>query len=189
MDGLIQIIEGEHEAAETVEPAQREGAITGAGHRDQSGIDLAELDLGAVAPFTDGTTRLVDVTEPIYRLKHFRALRQRQRFAKVAVGDWGWSVTWGGDLDLSNDRLVSLAEAQQEAEMTPGYLRAWLRRRGMTQAAFAERLGISPRMVAYYSTGEQPITRLVALAMKGFERRESSVTRSRTAAGRAKRRG
>jgi predicted XRE-type DNA-binding protein len=123
-----------------------------------------------VVTWSDGTTRLVDVTEPIYRLKHFRALRQRDRFHKVSVGDWGWSITWGDDLDLSNDRLLDLAEAQRESAMTPGHLRSWLRRRGMTQAALAERLGISKRMVAYYSTGEQPITRLVALAVKGLER-------------------
>jgi hypothetical protein len=40
----------------------------------------------------------------------------------------------------------------------------------LDQGRFARLLGISRRSVVYYATGQQPITRLVALAMKGIER-------------------
>jgi len=127
-------------------------------------------DYALVVTWADGSVADVDVTEPIFRLKHFRPLRNRDRFRKVRVGDWGWAVTWGDGLDLSHERLWALAKAQAKAEMTPSALRAWLRAHKLDQGQFARLLGISRRSVVYYATGQQPITRLVALAMKGIER-------------------
>lgn len=117
----------------------------------------------------DGSRARVDLTEPIFRLKHLRPLRNREWFKKVSVSDWGWAISWGDDLDMSSETLRRLAQEQASAEMTPGRFRTWLKARGLTQAAAAELLGISKRTVAYYATGAQPITRTIALAMKGAE--------------------
>jgi hypothetical protein len=147
-------------------------------------------DHALVVAWADGSVADVDVTEPIFRLKHFRPLRNRDRFRKVRVGDWGWAVTWGDGLDLSHERLWTLAKEQAKVNMTPGALRAWLRAHELDQGRFAKLLGISRRSVVYYATGRQPITRLVALAMKGIEREMvKSDTRSRRASRFARVRG
>jgi len=117
----------------------------------------------------DGSRARVDLTEPVFRLKRFRPLRNSERFKDVSVSDWGWAIAWGDDLDMSSETLWRLAQEQSRAEMTPGRFRTWLKARGLTQAAAAELLGISKRAVAYYATGAQPITRTIALAMKGAE--------------------
>ncbi len=117
----------------------------------------------------DGTRARIDLTELVFRLKHFRPLRNSARFRDVSVSDWGWAISWGDDLDLSSETLWRLAQEQAHADMTPGRFRTWLKARGLTQAAAAELLGLSKRTVAYCATGVQPITRTIALAMKGAE--------------------
>lgn len=134
-----------------------------------SAVTPADEDYVLDVAWDDGTRARVDLTEPVFRLTHFRPLRKRERFKAVSVGDWGWAVTWGEDLDLSSETLWRLAQEQAKAAMTPGRFRAWLKARGLTQAAAAELLGISKRTIAYYATGAQPITRTIALAMRGAE--------------------
>ena len=117
----------------------------------------------------DGSISRVDLTEPIFRLKYFRPLRDKTQFRAVNVADWGWAVSWGNDLDFSGEKLWEMAKEQANAQMLPSEFRAWLKRHDLTQQAAAELLGISKRSVAYYSTGAQPITRTVVLALKGLE--------------------
>lgn len=40
---------------------------------------------------------------------------------------------------------------------------------GYTQQAFAEKLGLSPRTIRYYESGEVPINRTVALLLQAIE--------------------
>ena len=116
-----------------------------------------------------GKVSRVDLTEPIFRLRHLRRLRKMQQFKKVSVADWGWAVAWGEDLDFSGSRLWALANEQTSAEMTPSEFRGWLHRNHLTQQESADLLGVSKRSVAYYSTGAQPVSRVLRLAMKGAE--------------------
>lgn len=129
----------------------------------------ADMDYVLSVTWGDGSSSRVDLTEPIFRLKHFRPLRNAARVRDVTIADWGWAISWGDDLDLSSETLRLLAEEQASAAMTPASFRAWLKDRRLTQEAAAKLLGVSKRTVAYYSTGAQPITRTVALAIKGAE--------------------
>jgi len=117
----------------------------------------------------DGSRTPVDLTEPVFRLKVLKPLHRRDRFHQVAVGDWGWSVTWGDDMDLSGERLRTLAQEQADAPVPPSAFRSWLKHHRLSHQRAAELLGVSKRSVDYYATGAQPVTRTLALAMKGLE--------------------
>ncbi len=45
----------------------------------------------------------------------------------------------------------------------------WRLRHGLSLAKTADALGLSRRMVAYYSNGEKPIPKSILLACKGWE--------------------
>ena len=119
--------------------------------------------------WVDGSECRIDLTESVFRYKHLRPLRDRDRFAAVHVADWGWAVGWGEEMDLSAEALWDLAKAQALAAMTPSDFRAWLKAHGLTQDQAAALLGLSKRSIAYYSTGAKPISRTIALALKGVE--------------------
>lgn len=53
--------------------------------------------------------------------------------------------------------------------MTAAQFRAWMTRHGYSITGLAETLGISPRQVSYYRSGEKPVERLVVLALRGLE--------------------
>lgn len=52
--------------------------------------------------------------------------------------------------------------------MTDAQLRAWMKRHGYTLDGLAAALDISRRQIAYYRSGEQPIPRVVALALQAL---------------------
>lgn len=132
-------------------------------------IRLGEGDYVLDIEWADGSTSPVDLTEPVFRLKVLKPLRRLDRFRQVAVGDWGWSVTWGDDMDLSGARLWALAQEQADAPVPPSVFRAWLKRHRLSHQRAADLLGVSKRSVDYYAIGAQPVTRTLALAMKGLE--------------------
>lgn len=134
-----------------------------------SAVAPGDSDYVVEVTWENGSVSRVDLTEPIFRLKSLRPLRNKKRFEDVKVADWGWAISWDDDLDFSGERLWEMAKEQAESAMTPSDFRAWLRHNDLTQEAAATLLGISKRSVAYYSTGAQPITRIVALALKGAE--------------------
>jgi len=45
----------------------------------------------------------------------------------------------------------------------------WRLRHGLSLAKTADALGLSRRMVAYYSNGEKPVPKSILLACKGWE--------------------
>ena len=119
--------------------------------------------------WANGTSSNVDLTEPIFRLKLFRPLRDPERFRQARIADWGCALHWDDELDFSHERVWELAKEQSNAELTPSEFRKWLKKRRLTQEKAARLLGVSKRTIAYYSTGAQPVTRLVALALKGAD--------------------
>ena len=83
--------------------------------------------------WADGTSARVDLTEPVFRLKHLRPLRNTKRFSKITVGDWGWAASWPGNLDFSNEKLWEMAQEQARAAMVPSDFRKWLRGNKLTR--------------------------------------------------------
>ena len=84
------------------------------------------------------------------------------------IGEWGHSVVWPDGTERSADSLwletltaTGHADARRFLE--------WRLSHGLSLSAAAEALGISRRMVAYYSNGEKPVPRPILLACRGWE--------------------
>lgn len=54
--------------------------------------------------------------------------------------------------------------------MTATQFRRWMARHGYTIARLSAELGISPRQIGYYRSGEQVVPRVVALACRELAR-------------------
>jgi len=112
-----------------------------------------------------GAESVVDVSGHLAEYSVFAPLRQDDElFRTVEVGEWGWSVHWSDDMEISADTLWRLT-LEQGAE----WLRAWRTARRMTQAEAAHALGVSPRMWRYYEAGSHLLPKTVRLAGIGFD--------------------
>lgn len=98
----------------------------------------------------------------------FAALRDPAEFARVKVGDWGHSLTWPSGVEAGADSLWLETLAVTRREGARAFL-DWRMRHGLSLSAAAEALGLSRRMVAYYSNGEKPVPKTVLLACRGWE--------------------
>lgn len=56
--------------------------------------------------------------------------------------------------------------------LTTAQFRTWMKRHGYTIPRLAAQLGVSPRQVSYYRSGEWPVPKVVALALTAIEHRE-----------------
>ena len=119
--------------------------------------------------WVDGTRSRVDVSDLIARFKIFAPLRSGDLFEQADIGEYGWSVRWTDDIDLSSDTLWRLAREQAGETMSAAAFRDWRKRRGLTLDRAAQELGLSRRMVAYYDSGQKPIPRTVMLATRGLD--------------------
>lgn len=116
----------------------------------------------------NGAAFVVDLSRPVSGLKGLRPLRNPDIFAKAKVGEGGHSVTWPGGLDMGADRLWEMSLEQNGRDDAAEFLR-WRWRHGLSLSATAEALGLSRRMVAYYTSGDHAVPRTVLLACKGWE--------------------
>lgn len=98
----------------------------------------------------------------------FPALRDPVEFAKVEVGDWGHSLVWPSGAELGADTLWLETLAATGQGDTRRFVE-WRLRNALSLTRAAEALGLSRRMVAYYSNGEKPVPRTVLLACRGWE--------------------
>lgn len=111
----------------------------------------ADLDLGAV---------LED--------RAFAALRHPDEFAKVEIGDWGHSLAWPSGAELSADKLWLETLSATGHDDARAFLE-WRLRHGLSLSKAAEALGVSRRMIAYYSNGEKKVPKPILLACRGWE--------------------
>ena len=117
--------------------------------------------------WSDGTRADVDLGR-LLRDRAFRPLREPEEFARVRVGEWGHSVEWPSGAELSAETLwLETLSATGHAD-TLEFLE-WRLRHGLSLTKTAEALGLSRRMVAYYSNGEKPVPKPILLACKGWE--------------------
>ncbi len=82
----------------------------------------------------------------------------------MQIGEDGWTLDWGNDLEIPADALWRIALEQDGAAF-----RAWRRARGMTQEQAAAELSIGTRMIGYYEAGTHPIPRYITLARIGLD--------------------
>lgn len=123
--------------------------------------------------WADGMTAEVDLSAIIRGHRLLAPLTDPARFAQVRVGEWGWSIEWGDDLDFGTDQLRRWAGEQSGDIMPTEDFQAWRERCGLSLTAAAAALGLSRRMVAYYDNGTYPVPKTVMLACEGWEARQA----------------
>lgn len=117
--------------------------------------------------WTDGPEAEIDF-RPFLRRRAFRALADERVFEQVRVGDWGHSVEWPSGVEVGADSLWLETLSATGHEDARTFL-DWRQRHGLSLTEAAKALGLSRRMVAYYSSGEKPVPRHVLLACLGWE--------------------
>lgn len=117
--------------------------------------------------WSDGTQAEIDLSG-IIRGRSFRTLRDGEEFARVRIGEWGHSVEWPSGAELGADTLWLETLSATGHKDARSFLE-WRLRHGLSLTMAAEALGLSRRMVAYYSNGEKPVPRSILLACKGWE--------------------
>lgn len=120
--------------------------------------------------FADGYAARVQLADIIARHPSLVDLGEPEIFAQAALGEWGECVRWGGrdDLELAADNLRARA-VEQAGQASHETIINWMARYSLTLDQAAQALGLSRRMVAYYRSGQKPVPRTVALAIKGWE--------------------
>jgi hypothetical protein len=116
---------------------------------------------------SDGTSAAIDLS-PRLRARASRALRDPHRFAQARLGDWGQSVIWPDWTEVGAEALWLETLTATGRSDTRAFLE-WRLRHGLSLSGAAEALGLSRRMVAYYSNGEKRIPRAILLACLGWE--------------------
>jgi hypothetical protein len=123
--------------------------------------------------WVSGKTMVVDLSEPVHRLKGLRPLRDESVFARAAKGEGGHSIVWPDEIDMGADRLWELSLEQNGHLDAVEFIR-WRWRYGLSLSDAAEALGVSRRLIAYYVSGERAVPRTVLLACKGWEAEKHS---------------
>ena len=72
-------------------------------HKVKDVSALADLKLSV--QFTNGTTKIYDVSPLMQRFSAFRILEDKTLFRDVKVDQGGYGIVWNDDLDLSCDEL------------------------------------------------------------------------------------
>lgn len=102
----------------------------------------------------------------------YESLAKPDRFADIAVADWGHGVEWPTvDQGLTVETLVRLAREQAGTAFPTTDFNAWMARHGLSLTAAAQALGLSRRTIVYYHTGQKPIPIYIGLACEGWEAR------------------
>lgn len=117
--------------------------------------------------WSDGTQADLDLNATLGD-HAFAALRDPTEFARVEVGDWGHSLAWPSGAELGADSLwLETLSATGHGDVR-AFLE-WRLRHALSLSKAAEALGVSRRMVAYYSNGEKKVPKPILLACRGWE--------------------
>lgn len=117
--------------------------------------------------WSDGMRAKLDLAETL-RHRAFKSLRDPAEFTRARVGEGGHSIGWGSGAELSADTLWLETLSAIGRDDTRKFLE-WRLRHGLSLTETANALGLSRRMVAYYSNGEKPVPKPILLACKGWE--------------------
>jgi hypothetical protein len=117
--------------------------------------------------WSDGPEAEVNL-EPLLQRRAFCALTDEHVFAQAQVGDWGHSVAWPSGVEIGADSLWLETLSATGREDARAFL-DWRSRHALSLTDAANALGLSRRMVAYYSSGEKAVPRHVLLACLGWE--------------------
>ncbi|MGY2684454.1 DUF2442 domain-containing protein [Pseudomonas tolaasii] len=119
--------------------------------------------------WNNGKRHTVDLLDHINNFSILKPLLDLDLFGQAEVGDWGFDVTWGNDLELSVVTLHRLALEQSGEVMLTQDFRQWMLSNNLSLSAAAVELGFSRRTITAYSSGAALIPKHVGLACKGWE--------------------
>lgn len=111
----------------------------------------------------------VELAEYIRSFPVLEPLADLARFRGAQVGDWGFDVTWGDDLELAATTLHRLALEQAGEVMPTQAFKQWMAANRLSLSTAASELGFTRRTITAYSSGAALIPKHVALACKGWE--------------------
>ena len=115
--------------------------------------------------WSDGTRAEIDLSN----ILRGRALRARDGTRRESRGRrMGAQHRIAVGAELSAERCGWKRSRRLGREDTRAFLE-WRLKHGLSLTKAAEALGLSRRMVAYYSNGEKPVPRPILLACKGWE--------------------
>jgi hypothetical protein len=112
--------------------------------------------------WSNGTRVELDLTKSLH------SVREPSEFCRVQVGEWGHSLAWPSGVELGADFLWLETLSAIGRVDTRTFLE-WRLRHGLSLSKTADALGVSRRMVAYYSNGEKSVPKPILLACKGWE--------------------
>lgn len=121
--------------------------------------------------FIDGSVRFVDFKPLFDSSPGLRPLLDEKAFsaARLIPGE-GWAVVWPElDIQIGADTLWLDAQAQSAVDENSRAFAQWRARNGLSLSAAAKALGMTPRTISAYGTGDRPVPRYVVLACKGWE--------------------
>ena len=121
--------------------------------------------------FVDGSVTTVDLAPLLDESPGLAPLREARLFAQATLVEGeGWAVTWpAADIQIGADTVWLDAQAQHAADENSRIFAQWRARHGLSLAAAARALGLTPRTISAYSTGARPVPRYIALACRGWE--------------------
>ena len=123
--------------------------------------------------FGDGATLALNLAPVIAAHPALQPLADPTLFAQARLDTRGGYVIWIDDeLELAADNLRHLA-TEQAGGIGHERLWQWLHTTNLTQAAAADAIGISRRMLGYYLSGARPIPKTVWLACVGWQAQQS----------------
>jgi Protein of unknown function (DUF2442) len=117
--------------------------------------------------WSDGVEAELDLHDWL-QTSAFAPLRDPAEFVRVQVGDWGHSLDWPSGVEAGADSLWLETLSATRREGAQAFLE-WRLKHGLSLSGAAEALGLSRRMVAYYSNGEKLVPKTVLLACRGWE--------------------
>jgi hypothetical protein len=117
--------------------------------------------------WSDGAQAELDLSDWLEK-PAFAALRDPAEFARVKTGDWGHSLEWPSGAEAGADSLWLETLSALKREDARTFLE-WRLKNGLSLSKAAAALGLSRRMVAYYSNAEKAVPRTVLLACQGWD--------------------
>lgn len=126
--------------------------------------------------FIDGSVHTVSLAGEFDRFPGLAPLRDPKAFAKaVIIEGEGWTVEWPAlDIQIGADTLWLDAQAQHAPDANTRLFAQWRARHGLSLTEAAKALGMTPRTMSAYGSGNRPVPRYIALACKGWEAEHGS---------------
>lgn len=116
----------------------------------------------------NGKQHTVDLSAYIKRFVVLQPLKKSSVFKQAQVGEWGFDVTWGNDIEIAASTLYRLALEQHGDIMPTADFKQWLTANKLSLTTAAQELGLSRRTITAYSSGAALIPKHIALACKGW---------------------